>query len=46
MKLLIDGYGKSIHKKDNQLLVKEKDTEIYRINIRKVSDITIVGRDT
>lgn len=44
MKLLIDGYGKSIHKKDNQLLVKEKDTEIYRINIRKVSDITIVGK--
>ncbi len=44
MKLIIDGYGKSLHKKDNQLLIKQKEEEIYRIPIKKVSDITIVGK--
>ncbi|MDO5849412.1 MAG: CRISPR-associated endonuclease Cas1 [Methanobrevibacter sp.] len=44
MKLIIDGYGKTIHKKDNQILIKQKGEEIYRISARKVTDITISGK--
>ena len=35
MKILIEGYNKSIHKRDNQLLIKEKDDELEKININK-----------
>jgi CRISPR-associated protein Cas1 len=28
MKILIEGYNKSIHKRDNQILIKEKDDEL------------------
>lgn len=41
MKLIIDGYNKTLRKKDNQIVVMEKDNEIYRISANKVSDITI-----
>lgn len=44
MKLIIEGYNKTIHKKDNQILIKEKDDEIYRIPAKKISDITILGK--
>lgn len=44
MKLVIDGYGKSIHKKDNQLVIHQKDEIIDSIKADKVSDITIVGK--
>lgn len=40
MKLIIDGYNKTLRKKDNQIVVMEKDNEIYRISANKVSDIT------
>lgn len=29
MKLIIDGYNKTLRKKDNQIVVMEKDNEIY-----------------
>lgn len=44
MKLVIDGYGKSIHKKDNQIAIHEKDQIIDSIKANKITDITIVGK--
>lgn len=44
MKLIIDGYNKTLRKKDNQIVVMEKDKEIYRISANKVSDITIMAK--
>ncbi len=44
MKLIIEGYNKSIHKKDNQIQIKEKGTEIYKIPIKEIENITIVGK--
>lgn len=44
MKLIIEGYNKSIHKKDNQIQIKEKRTEIYKIPVKKIESITIVGK--
>lgn len=44
MKILIEGYNKSIHKRDNQLLIKEKDEELEKINIKRIDDITIIGK--
>ena len=44
MKILVEGYNKSIHKRDNQLLIKEKDDELEKINIKKIDDITIIGK--
>ena len=44
MKLIIEGYNKSIHKKDNQIVVKEKDELIYKIPADDIDDITIVGK--
>ena len=44
MKLVIDGYGKSIHKKDNQIIIHEKDQIIDSIRASEISDITVVGK--
>lgn len=44
MKLIIEGYNKSIHKKDNQIQIKEKGNEIYKIPVKKIENITIVGK--
>lgn len=44
MKLIIQGYNKSIHKKSNQLIIKEKDEEIYKIPAKKVTDILITAK--
>lgn len=44
MKLIIEGYNKSIHKKDNQIQIKEKGTEIYKIPVKEIENITIVGK--
>ncbi len=44
MKLVIDGYNKSIHKKDNQLVIYEKDEVLDSIKSSKIDDITIVGK--
>ena len=44
MKLVIDGYNKSIHKKDNQLVIHEKDEIMDSVKASIVSDITIIGK--
>lgn len=44
MKLVIDGYNKSIHKKDNQIVIHEKEEIIDSIKANMISDITIVGK--
>ena len=44
MKLVRDGYGKSIHKKDNQIAIHEKDEIIDSIKASEITDITIVGK--
>ena len=43
-KLVIDGYGKSIHKKDNQIVIYEKDEIIDSIRASDINDITIIGK--
>lgn len=44
MKLVIDGYNKSIHKKDNQIVIHEKDKIIDSIKASTINDITIIGK--
>ena len=44
MKLIIEGYNKSIHKKDNQIVIHEKDEILDSIKASKINDITIVGK--
>ena len=44
MKLIIDGYNKSIHKKDNQIVIHEHGEVLDNIRASEVNDITIVGK--
>ena len=44
MKLVIDGYNKSIHKKDNQIVIYEKDEILDSIKASMIEDITIVAK--
>ena len=44
MKIVIDEYNKSIHKKDNQIVIHEKDKIIDSIKASSVNDITITGK--
>jgi len=44
MKIIIQGYNKSIHKKNNQIIIKEKDNIIYRISSKRISDILILAK--
>ena len=44
MKIIIEGYNKSIHKKANQIIIKEKEEIIYKISAKKVSDILILAK--
>ena len=44
MKLVIDGYNKSIHKKDNQIVIHEKDEILDSVKASTVTDITITGK--
>lgn len=44
MKLVIDGYNKSIHKRDNQISIHEKDKILDKIRANDIDDITIVGK--
>ena len=44
MKIIIDGYNKSIHKKDNQLVIYEKDEILDSIKASSINDITVVGK--
>ena len=44
MDIIIDGYNKSLHKKDNQIIIKEKDDILDSINANKISSILIIGK--
>lgn len=44
MKLVIDGYKKSIHKKDNQIVIYEHDEVLDIIKASEINDITVVGK--
>ena len=44
MKLVIDGYNKSIHKKDNQIVIHEKDEILDSVKASIINDITITGK--
>lgn len=44
MKLIIEGFNKSIHKKGKQIIIKEKEEIIDSITIEKLTDITIIGK--
>lgn len=44
MKLIIDGYKKSIHKKDNQIVIHEKDEIIDSIKANLINNIIIIGK--
>ena len=44
MKIVIDGYNKSIHKKDNQIVIHENDEILDSIKASKINDITIIGK--
>ena len=44
MKLILECYNKSIHKKDNQLVIHEKGEVIDSVKASKVKDITIIGK--
>ena len=44
MKLVIDGYNKSIHKKDNQIVIHERDEILDSIKASTINDITVIGK--
>ena len=44
MKLVIDGYAKSIHKKDNRIVIHEKNQIVDSIRASEINDITIIGK--
>lgn len=44
MKIIIEGYNKSIHKKDNQIVIHEKDEILDSIKASSINDITIIGK--
>lgn len=44
MDIIIEGYNKSLHKKDNQIIIKEKDDILDSINANKISSVLIIGK--
>ncbi len=44
MKLVIDGYNKSIHKKDNRIVIYEKDKIIDTVKADLINDIIIIAK--
>ena len=44
MKLVLDGFNKSIHKKDNQIIIKENKEVIFDDLAQKINNITILGK--
>lgn len=44
MKLVIEGYNKSIHKKDNQIVIHEKNEIVDSVKASIVTDITVIGK--
>ena len=44
MKLLLDGYNKTMHKTDNHIVIKDKDEVIFDDLAEKIDNITILGK--
>lgn len=44
MKIVIDRYNKSLHKKDNQIVIHENNKILDSIKASAINDITIVGK--
>ena len=44
MNILIEGFNKSIHKKDNQIVIKEKDIVLDSIKANQISSLVIIGK--
>lgn len=44
MRLIIDGYGKSIRKRDNQIVIKEGKEELNYYLAKNISQILILGK--
>ena len=44
MNILIEGFNKSIHKKDNQIVIKQKDIVLDSIKANKISSLVIIGK--
>ena len=44
MKLVVDGYGKSIRKRDNQIVIKEDDKELDFFLAKDLEQILILGK--
>lgn len=44
MKIIIDEYNKSIHKKDNMIIIEENSQTIDAIKANMITDITITGK--
>lgn len=44
MRLVIDGYGKSISRRDNQIIIKENNKEIDYFRAKDLSQILLVGK--
>lgn len=44
MNIIIDGFNKSIHKKDNQIIIKEKENILDSIKASNISSIVIIGK--
>lgn len=44
MKIIIDGFNKSLHKKDNQIVIKQKDEILDSIKASEISTILLTGK--
>ena len=46
MRLIIDGFGKSVSRRDNQIIVKENGSEIDYFLASELKQIIILGKGT
>ena len=44
MNIIIEGFNKSIHKKDNQIIIKQKDIVLDSIKANQISSLVIIGK--
>ena len=44
MKLVVDGFGKSVAKRDNQIVIKENGKEVDYFRAEDVSQILLTGK--
>lgn len=44
MNILIEGFNKSVHKKDNQIVIRQKDIVLDSIKANQISSLVIIGK--